>query len=76
MNLHLFNPRGPDRVAAIFTREVWGSAGMFTLVVSRGPRRGRMQVGPQVGPVHASQLDAEVQPAQHRAGDHCHVEGR
>ncbi len=61
MNLHLFNPRGPDRVAAIFTREVWGSAGMFTLVVSRGARRGQMQVGPQVGPVHASQLDAEVQ---------------
>ncbi|MFO0629859.1 MAG: hypothetical protein U0325_30095 [Polyangiales bacterium] len=61
MNLHLFNPRGPDRVAAISTREVWGSPGMFTLVVSRGSRRGRLQVGPQVGPVHASLLDAEVQ---------------
>lgn len=61
MTVHLFNPRGPDRVAAIYTREVWGSPGTFTLVISRGPRRGRTQVGPQVGPVHASNLEAETQ---------------
>lgn len=60
MNVHLYNPRGPDRVAAIVTREVWGAPGTFTLVVSRGPRRGRMQVGPQVGPVHSSDLEAQT----------------
>lgn len=60
MNVHLYNPRGPDRVAAITAREVWGSPGMFTLVVSRGPRRGRLVVGPTFGPVHASALEQET----------------
>lgn len=61
MNVHLFNPRGPDRVAAITTREVWGSPGMFTLVLSRGAWRGRMNVGPTFGPFHSADLPAETQ---------------
>ena len=56
----LFNPKGPDRVAAIRAEPAWPSQDRFTLLVSVGVSRAKLKSATLLGPFDAASLAVQM----------------